>query len=172
MDRKNAVAPFTLRRAELTDVQTLIDFRLAYLREVEQLAPEEDNATLVDATRRYFMRKMPAGEYIGWVALARPAASAESRGAMRSRAVGTAGVFIYDRPPNSPQTGREARLVNVFVTQSWRGRGLANDLIEACVETARRAGVHRILVDDSPAGRRLYERAGFTVVNTIMELVW
>lgn len=172
MDRKNAIAPFTLRRAELTDVQTLVDLRLAYLREVEKIPPEQDNASLVDATRRYFMRKMPPGEYIGWVAIARPAASSENRGALRSKVIGTAGVFLYDRPPNTTQTGREARLVNVFVTESWRGRGLANDLIEACVETARRAGIHRILVDDSPAGRRLYERAGFTVVNSIMELVW
>ena len=172
MERKNPIAPFTLRRAELTDVQTLVDLRVAYLREVEHIPAEDDNASLVEATRRYFMRKMPPGEYIGWVAIARPSARVENRGAMRANVVGTAGVFLYDRPPNSPQAGREARLVNVFVTESWRGRGLANDLIEACVETARRAGVHRILVDDSPAGRRLYERAGFTVVNSIMELVW
>ena len=83
-----------MRRAELTDVQTLVDFRIAYLREVEKLATEEDNATLLQATRRYFMRKMPAGEYIGWLALARPSALRESRGAMRSMAIGTAGVFI------------------------------------------------------------------------------
>ncbi|MGQ0813654.1 MAG: GNAT family N-acetyltransferase [Gemmatimonadota bacterium] len=166
------MTPFTLRRAELTDVQTLVDLRLAYLREVEHLSAEDDSAALMAATRRYFMRKMPTGEYIGWVALARPAASSENRGLMRSKVIGTAGVFIYDRPPNSPGHGREARLINVFVAEPWRGRGVANDLIEACVETARRGGVHRVLVDDSPAGRRLYERAGFTVVNTIMELAW
>lgn len=165
------MTPFILRRAELTDVQTLVDLRLAYLREVERTAPEED-PHLMDATRRYFMRKMPTGEYVGWVALARPAAAPQSRGAMRSKVIGTAGVFMYDRPPGSLTGGREARLLNVFVTAPWRGRGVANALIEACVETARRAGIHRILVDDSPAGRRLYERAGFTVVNTIMELVW
>jgi GNAT superfamily N-acetyltransferase len=166
------MAPFTLRRAELTDVQTLVDLRIAYMREVEHLGPEDDTPGLVDLTRRYFMRKMPPGEYIGWVALARPAAAKESRGVMRSKVIGTAGVFLYDRPPSSPVGGKEARLTNVFVTAPWRGRGVANDLIEACIETAKRAGIHRILVDDSPAGRRLYERAGFTVVNTIMELVW
>jgi GNAT superfamily N-acetyltransferase len=163
---------FTLRRAELTDVQILMDLRIAYLREVEKLDADEIDAALIESTRRYFMRKMPSAEYVAWVALARPSASLENRGVMRSKVIGTAGLFVYDRPPNNPGGGREARLINVFVVDSWRGRGVANALIEACVETARRAGVHRILVDDSPAGRRLYERAGFTNVNTIMELVW
>jgi len=164
--------PFTLRRAELTDVQTLVDLRIAYLREIERLTDEQVNAALTDATRRYFMRKMPAGEYIGWVALARPRIDAESRGALRSMVIGTAGLFVYDRPPTDSAGGREARLVNVYTVESWRGRGVADALIEACVETARRSGVHRILVDDGPAGHRLYERAGFTNANTIMEFVW
>ena len=166
------MTPFTLRRAELTDVQTLVELRLAYLREIDHFSEDADPTSMVEASRRYFMRKMPTGEYIGWVALARPAAVASSRGALRSKVIGTAGVFVYDRPPNTPNAGREARLVNVYTDPAWRGRGVANALIEACVKTARRNGVHRILVDDSPAGRRLYERAGFTTINTIMELVW
>lgn len=166
------MTPFTVRRAELTDIQTLIDLRLAYLREIENMPADEMDATLTAATRRYFMRKMPTGEYIGWVAFARPAAVAESRGALRAKVIGTAGLFIYDRPPTSPGGGREGRLINVYTVESWRGRGVANALIEACVETARRNGVHRILVDDSPAGRALYEKAGFTNVNSVMEFVW
>ena len=166
------MTPFTLRRAELTDVQTLVDLRLAYLREIEGLTDEDVDASLIDATRRYFMRKMPSSEYIGWVALAKPAAAADSRGALRTKVIATAGVFVYDRPPAPAGGGKEARIVNVYTVESWRGRGVGNALIEACVETARRGGVHRVLVDDSPAGRHLYERAGFTNVNSIMELVW
>lgn len=166
------MTPFSIRRAELTDLQTLVDLRVAYLRDIEKLAEEAIDASLLDATRRYFMRKMPTGEYIGWVALARAIATAESRGALRAKVIGTAGLFVYDRPPANPGGGREGRLINVYVVPSWRGRGVANALIEASVEGARRGGVHRILVDDSPAGRRLYEKAGFTNVNSIMELVW
>lgn len=167
------MTPFTLRRAELTDVQTLVDLRLAYLREIEHLSADDIDAQLTEATRRYFMRKMPSGEYIGWVALARPAATADSRGALRSKVVGTAGLFTYDRPPaHTHGSGSEGRLINVYTVDGWRGRGVGNALIEACIETARRNGVHRILVDDSPAGRRLYERAGFTNVNSVMEFVW
>lgn len=166
------MTPFTLRRAEWTDVQTLVDLRIAYLKEVENLDPELIDSAFIEATRRYFMRKMPTGEYTGWVAITQPTAAKEARGQMRSRIIGTAGIFSYDRPPTQPGGGREARLINVYTVDSWRGKGVANALIEACVESARRAGVHRILVDDSPAGRRLYEKAGFTIVNTVMELVW
>ena len=166
------MTPFTLRRAELTDVQTLVDLRLAYLREVDKLPDDAFDSSLTAAIRRYFMRKMPTGEYIGWVALARPGVAAETRGSLRSRVIGTAGLFIYDRPPVMSGTDREGRLVNVFTVEGWRGRGVGNALIDACVETARRGGVHRILVDDGPSGRHLYEKTGFTTVNTVMELVW
>jgi GNAT superfamily N-acetyltransferase len=165
--------PFTLRRAELSDVQTLIDLRIAYLRELEGLADDVDLDALVHATRRYFIRKMPSGDYHAWVAVARPSAAPELRGKLHSKIVGTAGMFLVDRPPGAGMvSAREGRLINVYVTEGWRGRGVAHDLIEACIETARRADVHRILVDDTPRGRRIYERAGFTMVNSIMELVW
>lgn len=166
-------APFTLRRAELSDVQTLIDLRIAYLRELEGFGDDVDLMTLSAATRRYFIRKMPGSEYIAWVATARPAAAPELRGRLQARVIGTAGMFIVDRPPGAgASAAREGRLINVYVTEGWRGRGVANALIGACIETAKRAEVHRILVDDTPRGRRIYERAGFTMVNSIMELVW
>lgn len=166
------MTPFSLRRAEWTDVQTLVDLRVAYLKEIEKLSEDEIDASLIESTRRYFSRKMPTGEYTAWVAVARPAAEPEQRGRVRAKIIGTGGIFSYDRPPANPGGAREARLINVYVVDSWRGKGVANALIEACVESARRAGVHRILVDDSPAGRRLYEKAGFTNVNSIMEFVW
>jgi GNAT superfamily N-acetyltransferase len=165
--------PFTLRRAELTDVQTLVDLRIAYLREIDGFDDDTDLAALSEATRRYFIRKMPSGDYIAWVALARPAPSPELRGRLHAKVVGTAGLFMVDRPPGpGALSAREARLINVYVSEGWRGRGLANALIGACIETARRANVHRILVDDTPRGRQIYERAGFTIINNIMELTW
>lgn len=165
--------PFTLRRAELTDVQTLIDLRIAYLRAVEGFGEEVDLTALQDATRRYFIRKMPSSDYIAWVAMARPAPAPESRGRMHAKVIGTAGLFMVDRPPSAGMSAsREARLINVYVTDAWRGHGVANALIGACIETARRANVRRILVDDTPRGRQIYERAGFTIVNSIMELAW
>lgn len=165
------MTPFTLRRAELTDVQTLIDLRIAYLREVEGFDENVDLAALADATRRYFVRKMPSGEYIAWVAVARPSASPEMRGKLHSKVIGTAGLFIVDRPPAIGAINtREARLVNTYVLEGSRGHGVAQALIGACIDTARRGGVGRVLVDDTPAGRRIYERAGFTVISNIMEL--
>ena len=165
--------PFTLRRAELTDVQTLTDLRIAYLREVEGFADDIDMAALEEATRRYFIRKMPSADYIAWVAMARPAPEPELRGRLHAKVIGTAGLFMVDRPPSPGMSAtREARLINVYVTDAWRGHGVGKALIEASIETARRSNVRRILVDDTPRGRQIYESAGFTVLSTIMELSW
>ena len=165
--------PFTLRRAELTDAQVLVDLRIAYLRELEGFADDVDLEALAHATRRYFIRKMPSGEYLAWLAMARPAALPEMRGRVHAKAIGTAGMFIVDRPPGVGAVNTlEGRLVNVYVAEAWRGRGVALAMIGACIDSARRAGVRRVLVDDTPAGRRIYERAGFSAVNSIMEMVW
>src|SRR3954470_9476342 len=99
--------------------------RIAYLKEIEKLSVGDVEPSLIEATRRYFSRKMPTGEYTGWVAVARPEATPERRGQLRSRIIGTAGIFSYDRPPASGGA-REARLINVYVVDSWRGRGVAN----------------------------------------------
>jgi hypothetical protein len=148
--------PFTLRRAELTDVQTLIDLRIAYLREVEGFGDDVDLAALEAATRRYFIRKMPSSDYVAWVAMARPAPSPEQRGRLHAKVIGTAGLFMVDRPPSPGMSASRE----------------AHALIGAFIENARRANVRRILVDDTPRGRQIYERAGFTIVSSIMELTW
>src|SRR5688572_16739104 len=79
------MAPFTLRKAELTDAQVLVDLRIAYLRELEGLPDDVDLDALAHATRRYFIRKMPSGEYVSWVATARIARVAWTRAGQSHR---------------------------------------------------------------------------------------
>ncbi len=60
-----------------------------------------------------------------------------------------------------PYTDTDAWISMVLVTESWRRRGLATRLVDACLNTANRLGVTSFL-DATPAGAAVYGPLGFT----------
>jgi ribosomal protein S18 acetylase RimI-like enzyme len=73
--------------------------------------------------------------------------------------VGTAMVIVY------PTTIRfEARIEDVVVDESARGRGVGEALVRECIEVARRRGASIVELQTARvrvAANRLYERMGF-----------
>ena len=72
------------------------------------------------------------------------------------------GVFCV--PDSEPGT---ARLRLLVVTPAARGLGLGSALVEHCLEYARAQGYERVTLwtnDVLVAARRIYQRAGFTLV--------
>lgn len=59
-------------------------------------------------------------------------------------------------------------LVNLIVVKSCEGKCAKCFDRSVCAVNAPRPGVHRILVDE-PRSRKLYKKAGFTNVNSIMQ---
>jgi len=60
-----------------------------------------------------------------------------------------------------PYTSSNAWISMVLVTQSWRRRGLATKLLDACLEAAAKRGLTTWL-DATPAGATVYGPLGFT----------
>src|SRR5688572_13129003 len=59
--------------------------------------------------------------------------------------------------------GPVAWIGTIWVAPSARGRGLGRMLTEAPIEAAEAAGCRTLVLVATDAGRRLYERLGFTV---------
>jgi GNAT superfamily N-acetyltransferase len=59
-----------------------------------------------------------------------------------------------------PYTKREAWISMVLVTESWRRKGLATRLVDACLDAAMRLGLTTWL-DATPAGATVYGPLGF-----------
>ena len=81
----------------------------------------------------------------------------------------SAGVHFNDFPPHflHPEEGR-AYLLNFYTSPAARGRGLAKQLLAACVEECRERGIKVVVLHASPFGRPIYEKFGFTQTNEMM----
>ena len=110
---------------------------------------------VLDAMSRSFepwvARMIAEGRYAGWIV------------ADGLHPVASAGLLILDWPPHpfDPQGGQRGYLLNVFVEPHYRRRGLAHDLVEMCMDEARKRGIRVVTLHASDAGRPIYESMGF-----------
>jgi ribosomal protein S18 acetylase RimI-like enzyme len=73
--------------------------------------------------------------------------------------VGALTLIVYRVP-----TGVRARIEDVVVDESMRGRGIAVQLVERALEIAREKGADGVALTSNPkreAANRLYQKAGF-----------
>ncbi len=151
----------TVRRATLDHVEALARLRLALLREMGNVRDEGQEAPLLDAMRDYFRRAMGTEEFLAWVA--------EAEG----QVVAISGLVFFERPPDAGNpAGVEAYLMNMYTLPAWRGRGLANALLDEIIGFVRTTPARRISLHATDAGRSIYESAGFRQTTSGMELAW
>jgi GNAT superfamily N-acetyltransferase len=159
----------TIRQASLQDLEVVLRLRLDMLREVGSLGEEARAAELVAANRRYLEAAIPEGRFLVWLA--------ERAG----RPVAIVALIPFERPPTGDNpAGLEGYVLNMYTVPSWRRRGLGARLLEQCIEYVRARGGRRLWLKATPAGRPLYEQAGFVVLGgggprdrTVeMALVW
>ena len=84
---------------------------------------------------------------------------AEESGAV----VGGIGLTVLDFPPHwlHPENGERGYILNVYVELSYRGQGLAKELVLRAEEEFRRRGVVFEVLHASAMGRPVYEKLGW-----------
>lgn len=148
-----------IRRATMDDLEQVISLRIEFLSDCWQQDCSSDMALLA-STREYVERNLPTHALRVWFA--------ETGGEI----ITTGGMIFFDRMPTvGNKIGREAYLLSVYTRPAWRGRGIANVMMREMIDHAWEAGVGRIFLHASDAGRPIYEKLGFTTTGTDMELL-
>lgn len=152
-----------VRVASAADSSTIAEQRAGMFADMG-LLPVESHSRLVQMTIDYLTTAIPAGEYVGWLAVieADPATVIGGAGVQLRRVLpfpnqGSHGTTIAE--------GRQAIVLNVYTDPTWRRRGVARSLMEAVLAWARAHQIESLVLHASPDGRALYEHLGFAETN-------
>ncbi|WP_433944724.1 GNAT family N-acetyltransferase [Paenibacillus sp. SN-8-1] len=151
---------FDLRRAKYSDLENLVELRIALLQEVGKMGNKEELEEVRNANRLYYEKHLKSGDYISFVT--------ESQGQI----IGTIGLIIINRPPYLHNLlGMDAYIMNVYTTPDFRGKGIATALLDKSIEYAKSNNAGRIILTASADGKPVYEKRGFKLKSSAMELV-
>jgi GNAT superfamily N-acetyltransferase len=149
-------ASIVIRQATAADAPLLADHRVGMFRDMGAIEPEWEG-TLRDRSIAYFTAAIPAGEYVGWVACLPDDATPIAGAGVQIRS-------LLPRPAMSGDgllLGHEGLVLNVYTNPEWRGRGVARQMMDTIIAWSAAAGIVRLVLSASAAGRPLYEKMGF-----------
>jgi GNAT superfamily N-acetyltransferase len=143
-----------IREAGPEDLKYLVHHRRAMFQEMGF----RDAAVLSqveDSSREYFSEALRTGTYKAWVA-------EDANGSV----VGGGGIVIAGWPGYPGENlAKRAWILNMYTEPEARRRGVAQKLLKVIIEWCRAAGFRSVSLHASPAGRPLYEAAGFQPTN-------
>lgn len=140
---------------EITAIPTLMRWRMEVMAAVFGITPSK---RLLVANRRYYREHIADGSHIAVVA---EVADAD---------VGCGALCLSDELPSPDNpSGRCAYLMNIYVREEYRGRGIGHAIVRWLVEKARESGCDKIWLETTERARPLYKDIGFNELPGIME---
>ncbi|HEY4689814.1 MAG TPA: GNAT family N-acetyltransferase [Anaerolineae bacterium] len=147
-----------LREATPADIPVLVNHRRRMSEDIAVMADERHEPRDLDrmdsAYGEHLRTHLDDGSLRAWVI--------ESDG--RIVASGAVSFFSWlPRPRDS--TERLAYLHSMYTEPEYRRRGLARRIVQAAIDACRAAGMHRLTLHASEAGRSVYQSLGFLPTN-------
>ena len=147
-----------LRQATLADVPALVNHRRRMFEDMDATEGRPSDRDALDhmaaAYTAHLCRHLPDGALRAWVV----------ESGARVAASGAVSLFEWLPRPHDV-TDRLAYLHSVYTEPEFRRRGLARRIVLAAVDACRAAGLRRLTLHASLAGRPLYESLGFVITN-------
>ncbi len=140
----------TFKRANETDMETLVEQRVAFLQEYLPGTTSEQEMDLRRALKNYYREAIPSQQCIYWLA--------ESEG----KSVGGGGLAIRRYAPHYVLfNGLTAYVFNVYTSPEFRRQGVAKEIMRRLMEEAKRLEIRRVELHATEMGRSLYEKLDF-----------
>lgn len=142
-----------LRREQ--DIAVLMAWRREVISHVFGLEPTE---ALLEANRQYYRRNIPGGSHQAFVA------------SYCGEDAGVGAICLSEELPSPDNpSGRCAYLMNIYVRERFRRRGIAKRIINHLVDVAKELGCGKIYLESTEMAKPLYGQCGFADMRNMME---
>ena len=143
------------RKADASDIDLLINFRKNQLMDEGQ-TPEFD---LDSYLRTYFSQGLADGSLIQYIAVE------------NGENIATGGVQFFPFAPCwELGNGKTAFIFSMYTAPKHRKRGIARDILNLLIDTAKAHDCCIVRLQASDEGRVVYEKIGFTSSHSFMRL--
>ncbi len=138
------------RRAILEDINKLVELRVEFLYEAEEISIDTPSEELRNSLHSFFQRNMKSEHFISWIA------------AKKNKIIATSGLVFYEVPPLFENiSGKEAYLMNMYTLPIFRRKGIGTELLKRLIEEARKREIRKVRLVTTEDGKHLYEKNGF-----------
>jgi GNAT superfamily N-acetyltransferase len=146
---------YQIRHVTAADIPQVVAHREQMFRDMGIPA---DFPAMATATASWLRAAIPAGTYLGWLAVSDAGEVAAG-----------SGLIVIPWPPG-PMTmdPRCGFVFNVYTDPAHRKQGLARRLMDTMHDWCRGEGIERVVLNASTFGQPLYEQMGYVVANEPM----
>ncbi|UCG03209.1 MAG: GNAT family N-acetyltransferase [Candidatus Heimdallarchaeota archaeon] len=149
-----------IRRASINDVPTLVRFRSLLFKEMGLLRGEQEEKSFERACELFFTQFIPQNEFLSWIA------------EDDKKVVAVSGLVFFQKPPSpGNNSGKEAYIMNMYTLKEWRKKGIASKLLKKITAFLNQMRIISISLHTTEVGRTVYEKFGFSLVDTEMKLL-
>ena len=139
-----------LKRATISDIETLIENRIIFLKEIQGNSDKEKEVVLRNSLKEYFNRSLKNESFISWIA------------EYENKPIGFSGMVIREQPGNFEiPCGMTGYILNMFILKGYRGNGIGTLLFQKLIDESRQLNLDRLDLHATKEGEPLYRRYGF-----------
>ncbi len=147
------------RKAKAADIDLLTKTRVEVLLAANSLPDDTDMSEVEKQSRTYYEQAIPGGTHTAFLAFD------------ADQFVGAGGISYYQVMPTCHNpTGRKGYIMNMYTRPEYRRMGIAYRTLDLLVQDARDRGISCITLEATAMGRPLYEKYGFTAMDSEMAL--
>ena len=150
-----------IRKAELSDLELLMEWRMRVLAEVYADDENKNSETVRENNNAYYREHLADNSHTACFAFE----------AGTERIVGCGGI-CYQKEMPSPDnlTGTNGYLMNIYTIPEVRSEGIGRKIIEYLINDAKERGTEKIFLESSGVAKKLYHEIGFADMEDYMKL--
>lgn len=147
------------RIATIDDIEILTKSRIEVLKAANKLTDDTDMSEVEKASRDYYLRALVDGSHTAVLVFD------------NDKFIGAGAVSYYQvMPTYHNPSGKKAYIMNMYTNPEYRRQGIAFKTLDILVNDAKKRGITQIYLEATDMGKPLYEKYGFTIMPSEMEL--